>query len=223
MSNDREIYKESGMCDFVGKPFTSQELWRCLLKYLPPVNKESALSENADERLELDLDFQKSLKKLFVRNNSKKFEEIKEALDTGDIKLAHRIVHSLKSNAAQIRMTSLQKAAANIEKQLKDGKNLADSAHMALLKTELDAALSQLTPLLADENNSSGEPSAEQQEPINLLKELEVMLKNGNTECVKLTGALRAVEGSGLLIQQIEDFDFDAAHSTLAGLMEALK
>ncbi|MCL2270899.1 MAG: ATP-binding protein, partial [Treponema sp.] len=30
MSNDREIYRMSGMNDCVGKPFSSQELWRCL-------------------------------------------------------------------------------------------------------------------------------------------------------------------------------------------------
>ncbi|MCL2211780.1 MAG: ATP-binding protein [Treponema sp.] len=34
--NDKEIYKKNGMNDCVGKPFTSQELWRCLMKYLTP-------------------------------------------------------------------------------------------------------------------------------------------------------------------------------------------
>ena len=36
MANDREIYKRSGINDCVGKPFTSQELWRCLVKYFTP-------------------------------------------------------------------------------------------------------------------------------------------------------------------------------------------
>ncbi|MCL2196938.1 MAG: ATP-binding protein [Treponema sp.] len=34
--NDKDIYKKNGMNDCVGKPFTSQELWRCLMKYLTP-------------------------------------------------------------------------------------------------------------------------------------------------------------------------------------------
>ena len=38
MTNDMEIYQEKGMIDCIGKPFTSQELWACLLKYLVPVN-----------------------------------------------------------------------------------------------------------------------------------------------------------------------------------------
>ncbi|MCL2265794.1 MAG: ATP-binding protein [Treponema sp.] len=37
MSDDLEIYKSCGMDDCLGKPFTSQELWHCLLKYFTPV------------------------------------------------------------------------------------------------------------------------------------------------------------------------------------------
>jgi CheY-like chemotaxis protein len=33
MSGDEELYRKSGMNDCVGKPFTSQELWRCLMRY----------------------------------------------------------------------------------------------------------------------------------------------------------------------------------------------
>jgi len=38
MMSDREHYKAAGMVDYLGKPFTSQELWRCLLKHLKPVS-----------------------------------------------------------------------------------------------------------------------------------------------------------------------------------------
>ncbi|MCL2809360.1 MAG: ATP-binding protein, partial [Treponema sp.] len=38
MAEDVEVYKASGMPDYLGKPFTSQELWRCLLKYIKPLN-----------------------------------------------------------------------------------------------------------------------------------------------------------------------------------------
>ena len=37
MTTDQEIYRQRGMMDCVGKPFTSQELWACLLKYLKPI------------------------------------------------------------------------------------------------------------------------------------------------------------------------------------------
>ena len=38
MASDLENYKKHGMLDYLGKPFTSQELWRILLKYLTPVS-----------------------------------------------------------------------------------------------------------------------------------------------------------------------------------------
>jgi len=219
MSNDMDVYRKSGMRDCVGKPFTSQELWRCLLKYLTPVSRAASVSENTDDNPEFDSAFQKSLKKLFARNNLTKFEEINEALEKNDIKLAHRLAHSLKSNAAHIGMSSLQKVAGDIEMQLKNGKGPADSQLLALLKTEFDAAILQLLPLLNDEDSSIGElPPLEPKKALELLEELEVMLKNGNTECINLTGALRAIKGSGTLIRQIEDFDFDLAVATLAEL-----
>ncbi|MDR2589552.1 MAG: response regulator [Oscillospiraceae bacterium] len=36
MQGAAEQYKEIGMSDCLGKPFTSQELWRCLMKYFTP-------------------------------------------------------------------------------------------------------------------------------------------------------------------------------------------
>ena len=38
MTSELENYKEHGMIDYLGKPFTSQDLWRVLLKYLTPEN-----------------------------------------------------------------------------------------------------------------------------------------------------------------------------------------
>jgi len=37
MPDDVEHYKNTGMNDCLGKPFVSQELWRCLLNFLKPV------------------------------------------------------------------------------------------------------------------------------------------------------------------------------------------
>ncbi|WP_461247351.1 ATP-binding protein [Treponema sp. R6D11] len=34
LSTDKELYKRNGMPDYLGKPFTSQVLWRCLLKFI---------------------------------------------------------------------------------------------------------------------------------------------------------------------------------------------
>ena len=141
MSNDREIYKTSGMHDCIGKPFTSQELWRCLVKYLTPLNG-GVVQRNT--HIDNGVEFQNSLKILFMKYNQGKYEEIVEALEAGDIKLAHRLVHTLKSNAAQLDKTFLQKAAVNVERQLKGGENQVTPQEMAELEKELKTVLAEL-------------------------------------------------------------------------------
>ena len=64
MSDDMEIYKESGMNDCIGKPFTSQELWHCLLKYFKPLSTASlqpaAMQPSSAMQLENNDDMAKS-------------------------------------------------------------------------------------------------------------------------------------------------------------------
>jgi signal transduction histidine kinase/DNA-binding response OmpR family regulator len=162
MSNDREIYRKSGMSDCVGKPFTSQELWRCLMKYLHPVywqsvdesqQRSSGTAQTADmdpsrnirvEEIQVE-EIHTVLQNLFLQNNLHKFEEIDNALQAGDIKLAHRLAHTLKSNAGQIGKTALQQAAAEVERQLKEGENQLSAEQLKALETELAAVLRELT------------------------------------------------------------------------------
>ena len=142
MFNDREIYKKSGMIECVGKPFSTQELWRCLMKYFTPIS--SGVDKNAN--LEANLEYQKKFQGLFVKNNKDKFQEIVDALDSGDIVLAHRHVHSLKGDAGHIGKIILQKAAGDVEQNLKDGKKLVTAEQLNILKMELDLVLSEFAP-----------------------------------------------------------------------------
>jgi CheY-like chemotaxis protein/nitrogen-specific signal transduction histidine kinase len=231
MSNDREIYKQSSMNDCVGKPFTSQELWRCLLKYLTPVNNGNAeagyLPDDADYPLETDEKFQKSLQELFVKNNQNKHEEIVKALEDGDIKLAHRLAHTLKSNAGQIGRTILQQAAADIENRLKDGKNFVMENQLKILEKELTAVLNELYSLhesgAIPVTTASETASLEPEQTRELFEKLETMLKMGNPECCKFTGSLSLIKGSETLVQQIEDFNFEAGLITLGNLKKTLE
>jgi CheY-like chemotaxis protein len=228
MSSDLDIYRRSGMSDCVGKPFTSQELWRCLLKYLKPVEKENAAQKNAqtESPIDYDLEFKKSLQKSFLKNNQDKFKEIMTTLESGDIKLAHRMVHTMKGNAGQIGKAGLQKAAAAVELNLKDEKNLATGEQLALLKKELDAALAELAIELGslDEKPANQTPvqTLDAQAARELLEKLEPMLKMGNPECRDHINSLRGIAGSGELIKQIEDFEFESALSSLEDIRKKL-
>jgi CheY-like chemotaxis protein len=146
MYNDREIYKKSGIHDCVGKPFTSQELWRCLMRYITPISSGSSDgAHNTNAQLHADLEFQNRMQALFVEGNKDKYEKIISALESGDITQAHRLVHILKSNAGQVGKIILQTSAADIESRLKDGKNQVTEEHLSVLRTELEMVLNEFS------------------------------------------------------------------------------
>ena len=210
MTSEMDNYKKSGMIDCVGKPFTTQELWRCLLKHLTPVS--FSVVEETDSR---DYELQRKLRVKFARDNQTKYEEIAEAIATGDMTLSHRLAHTLKSTAGMIDMTTLQNAAAEVEALLKNGAALPAES-MRSLEFELKAALEKLSPLLY-EPAARTEPTDPNTEQVRVLfSKLEPMLETINPECVNLLDEIRTVPGTEELARQLEDYDFESAARTLA-------
>jgi HPt (histidine-containing phosphotransfer) domain-containing protein len=221
MSGDKELYKSAGINDYVGKPFTSQELWQCLLKYLEPVGWETdddARCRQKDEELE------QKLINSFVKSHENKFSQIKIAIEAGDIKTAHRLAHTLKSNAGQLKKTRLRNIAGEIEKHLAE--NLAGKIiritpqQLDALDAELAAVLAELLPLV---NESAAvaflaDGMLTAAEALKLLDELEPLLKGKDVGSLEYIDKLRQMEGSEYMIKQIEDFDFKEALETLKQL-----
>ena len=224
MIEDRERYKKIGMIDYVGKPFTSQELWHCLLKYLKPVNAGNAQN---GEKEDCNKKLYAELKSDFVKINQTKSDEIENALNTGDINLAHRLAHTLKSNAAQIGKNVLKAAAAEVEAALKDGENKVSETQMETLRTELSSALDDLSPYLNEtpnqdqvkEENTDFDAAMARE----LMEKLDPLLKSGNPESLKMINRLKAIPGSGIVIKNMEDFQFTAASNALVKLKEKLE
>ena len=206
-----EKYRTFGMPDCLCKPFSTQDLWRVLLKYLTPVS--SSVVNQHEERQEKN-ELQKKLRTNFVKSNQTKYNEITEAIAANDIQLARRLAHTLKGNAGMIRKTGLQSAAAEIEALLKDGKIPIPEDKMNRLQTELMLVLEELRPLLDT-------ISAREVEPLNaeqirsLFEKLEPMLENINPECVNMLDDINAVPGAEELARQIADYDFESAALTL--------
>jgi len=151
MASEVEKYKKSGMPDCLGKPFTSQELWRVLLKYLKPAaDKADGGTRNDAARgtHELrDVKIENTFLISFVKNNQTMYAEITDAIESGNITLAHRLAHSLKGNAGFIGRTKLQEYAGEVESLLKEG-NPVPEALMDIFRNELTLALEELRPLL---------------------------------------------------------------------------
>ena len=218
MSSDRELYDKSGMHDCVGKPFTSQELWHCLLRHLKPVESAKREPEQRDD----DDDLLTELQTIFVNSNQQKFAEFFDAVNNSNIKLAHRIVHTLKSNAGTIGKPALQKAATAAENMLADGNNSLTKEHIETLETELNAVLRELAPLL--KKSAGGAPASGSANAganvSDFADELNSLLQKGNPDSLKFIERLRSISGSEELIRQMEDFDFDSAAETFAALIK---
>ncbi|MCL2443540.1 MAG: ATP-binding protein, partial [Treponema sp.] len=209
MLQDRELYKNIGMVDYLGKPFTSQELWLCLMKFFTP---KAWKTENKAQHAKIENELQQKLIINFVNNNSNKISEIKDALSSNDIKLAHRLAHTLRGNAGQLKKTELQKAAEDVEMQLKTGESHVTPGQMAALEEELKKVLVEFEPIVKDTAPiASGKELLDAAAARLLLEELEPILMDSNTDCLNYIETLRSISGSEELIRQMESFKFKNA------------
>jgi CheY-like chemotaxis protein len=227
MIQDKEMYLRSGMKDSVGKPFRAQELWHCLLKHLTPIEWKA---ESEVEKSKYDEELQNTLIKNFVKDNKDAYAKIIHAIETRDFKLANRLAHTLKSNAGMLGKTVLQKIAEEMEFLIDDEKSQVTAEHLERLRTELQAVLDELEPLV--------KKTILPQTPVEtlnaktareLLEEIRPFLESGSSECLKYVNVLRGIpESSGSevhglldeLIQQMEDLECTQAVQTLDELLK---
>ena len=198
------------------------------MRYFSPVSWQTV---NEAQQTKAENKLQQKLITSFLNDNQNRFSEITGALDSGDIKLAHRLAHTLKSNAAHFGKILLQKAAGDIEEQLKGGQNLVSAQQLVTLEKELNAALAELAAQVGAKAPQAGEeeqPAAVQGEPVNtelakeLFAKLEPMLEMSSLESREYIDSLRMIPGTEKLRQQIDDFDFDKALATLAELKKII-
>jgi HPt (histidine-containing phosphotransfer) domain-containing protein len=224
MTNDIEIYRKAGMLDTVGKPFTSQELWSCLIKYIPV--KSFTAVDNRRNAVESKKSHGRILG-IFAQNNTSTFANIFEALEEADFKTAHRLAHSLKSNAGYISEATLQRAAANLETLLTESPppDAAIATQMKIIEVELARILDEIahvnkpapppcesTVVITDEIDVSA--AAE------VFEELDPLLRKNCISSLKLTDKLREVSGTDELIKLIEGYKFKQAADLLALLRQ---
>jgi len=222
-TNGKDYYLERGMKGYIGKPFTSQELRNCLLGFLTPVTWQV---EKESKSQRMDKNLRQKLMKLFIHDNRKKFTEIKEAIETDNTKLAHRLVHTLKSNAAQLDFEALRRISEELETQLSGGTKKASPKLLEELKTELDVALAWQDEKSTGNSNAPEKAASSVSEKLMapeaarlLIYKLGPMLQDGNAECLSYIDELRRIPDSANLIQHIERLDFEQASAALVSLI----
>ena len=223
MTSEIERYKKHGMPEFLGKPFTSQELWHVLLKHLKPICNE-LLDAHSEER-HLD-----EIKKMacinFAKSNKTKFEEITQAIAENDLKLAHRLAHSLKGNAGQIGETALQQLAKATESTL-DGGEVPPKKVMDLLERELATVIEKLQPLLKEFDSREKLPPLNKEEVKELFEQLKPLLENRDSKCLFLVDEINRipqsiVPGADKLAEQIDECKLKEAAVTFEELEKLL-
>jgi len=217
MPIDRINYANVGIRDCLGKPFRSQDLWHCLQNHL---NTSSRSNDNTLSRM-TDEELHKKLVRNFVVSNNDRFNEIKGALESEDHELAHRLVHTLKSNASQLGKKSLANAVKSIETTLKSDDRDISEEQMSVLEDELNTVLAELRPLIDEEYDLDEDAGADAKAALELLKELEPFLKSSDADCISFIDRLRVFAECDDLIWQIETLDFKAAVKTHKSLRKS--
>jgi len=217
MPNDIEKYKQHGMLDCLGKPFSAQELWKCLVKHLSSVNFSSM---EKLKNIDSDEAFQKKIQTNFARNNQTTYEQIAQAAKDGDIKLAHRITHTLKSNSGQIGENKLQAAAVILEEMLARGENPLDTKELDTIKIEIRNVMNKLSWLLDEYNAKKITKINDKQKILEIIERIEPLVLNRNPECEEFMDEIRTIPDSDDFADSIDKFNFKQAELELIKLKE---
>jgi len=230
-----EEYMKSGYDGFIAKPIQVKHLNTVLRKFIrdkqpPEVIKATLLSRDgkkAKSAIRGDInDYQNNPKLVeelrfdFARRYKNIFNEILEAVNSSDTKMARLLTHTLKGSAGLIHESSLAQTAEHFEQKL-----LHD-------EMPTDAELSALESKLGNVLNNIGEPEANvpcDGETIDkdtitaLFENLETSLLTQNLACLELLDEIRRIPGADTLCEQIKDFDFQLALKSLAALRSDLE
>lgn len=131
--------KEAGMDDYVVKPYTPEELFSVLLKYVQPGPRkelgkiESPASRFKEPGMNLefldkftggDMDLAVQLIEIFHKQAPEAIQKIEAALLTSNWKEVHAVAHKIKSSVAIFELSELKKIITNIEEYARDREHL---------------------------------------------------------------------------------------------------
>lgn len=131
--------KDAGMDDYVVKPYTPEELFSVLLKYVKaaPRNESVKTGSHATRYKEpgMNLDFLDKftggdqelavqLIEIFIKQAPEAIQKIEAALSVSDWKEVHAVAHKIKSSIAIFELGELKKIVTNIEEYARDREHL---------------------------------------------------------------------------------------------------
>jgi two-component system sensor histidine kinase/response regulator len=257
MAGDREKSLAAGMNDHVTKPIDPDELFSALLRWIKPgergvprAESRRAIPEEKEEDLLLPelpgvsvasgLERVGGNKRLYAKllckfreSQQKAVAEIRAALHSGDRETAGRLAHTVKGVSGNLGAESLYRAAADLEKAIKEGKDNIDSLLTGFgsqLKIVMDGirALEESLATQKEPEPSTG-VSVDKGAVKLLLQDMVQLLESDLTEAMSRMEALRrhladspAREAFKRLEKQVENFDTDGALKSIETIAKAL-
>jgi PAS domain S-box-containing protein len=257
MAGDREKSLAAGMNDHVTKPINSDDLFSTLVRWIKPGERQvsegvcapSMEVDQAGEILPSELPgisiasglqrvggnkqlYAKLLCK-FKEGQESAMEQIKAALQSGDVETAARLAHTVKGVAGNLGGESLYRAAAELEKAIKEGKGRIDHP-MAEFASQLKVVMEGIKVLEENlarqrEPGPSEEVAVDKKAVKPLLEEMAKLLESDLTEAMNRLELLRqhlanssAAEEFVRLEKQVENFDTDGALKSVEAIARVL-
>ncbi|GAB6042453.1 hybrid sensor histidine kinase/response regulator [Endothiovibrio diazotrophicus] len=247
MEGDRERCLTAGMNDHISKPIDPEPLFDTLVRWIRPARRTPPTARPAERpagelpELAIDgLDARRGLTR--VRGNRRLYREVLERFAAdyrgcdlaaelgGERDHAVRFAHTLKGVSATLGALPLSRAAAEVERLLREGGAVATAqcAELAAMLGRLVEGLDRALPPEAPADNG-GEQAVDREQVGEALVRLDPLLAAGDLEALEvaehLHGLLRATpfEAAAAAVKRhTGDFEFDPAREAFDALADAL-
>jgi CheY-like chemotaxis protein len=241
---ERQRCLDAGMNDHVSKPIDPDNLFATLLRWTKPRPKQAvespvpvtnikapdevALPEIAGIKIADGLNRVAGNRRLyrdllgqFAAKQGDAAAQISTALESGDLKLAERVAHTVKGVAGNLGITEVQSVAQKLEKALRDGEGTVSTV-LVEFASVMRAQVRAIEEALRD--SATARPEEVQASPFDrkvtaaAVARLRILLEASDGDAEESFRSLQdavagVVEKSYLdgLSTSINDFDFDAA------------
>ena len=203
MSDVKTVALEAGMNDYITKPIDPSEVYKMLVKWIPPKSVKRKSKERIDVGMTAPgnfppipgIDTYSGLKRIagniplysrILRNFSKENRDVIEKLESyvaqNNIDAAEHLVHTLKGSSGNIGAQNLHKVASTLNAELKSGKTDSVSINQLIdqLKIELDFVRNAINSAdLPVDNSIAAKPEKKVKKPVDpgeRIKELKDLL-----------------------------------------------
>jgi two-component system sensor histidine kinase/response regulator len=257
MAGDREKSLAAGMNDHVTKPIDPEELFATLVRWIKPgerkVREAESIRVMPGEKWEVPLPSElpgismaSGLERVggnqplygkllcqFKASHENAGAEIRAALRSGDRERAGRLAHTVKGVSGNLGAESLYRAAAELEKAIKEGKENVEPPLIEFgsqLKTVMDG-IKGLEKKMAEQKapDLSSVAEVDKETVRGLLQDMARLLESDLTEAMSRLEALRqhlapssVHEEFRRLEKQVESFDTDGAAKSIEAIARAL-